>query len=147
MTFSMSCFARNLILSVRILWSLGLVASGPVLLPGMLFCVLLCSGAPGWADGGAVIRYESDIRPMFDKHCTSCHSGWFPDARLDLSSLEGVRKGGKSGPLVVAGKPDKGWLMYVLTRASGRQQMPPEGERLSAMQIQQIRDWILAGAR
>ena len=37
------------------------------------------------------------IQPILDNKCTTCHSGSIKKARLDLSSHEGLVKGGKSG--------------------------------------------------
>lgn len=96
-----------------------------------------------------VVTYAADVRPLLERHCNSCHSGWFPSASLDLSNLADILKGGKSGPLVVAGRPDKGWLMFSITRASGRQRMPPEGKGapLSDADKALIGRWIEQGLR
>ncbi len=114
----------------------------------MRFVALLILLAAGSAHSAEpVVSFKRDIQPIFERHCTDCHSGWFPDARLDLSNLEDIRKGGKSGPLLVPGNPNKGWLMHVLTKASGRLRMPPQGGPLSAEDIKQIRQWIAGGAK
>ena len=94
-----------------------------------------------------VPTYQQDVAPILERHCTSCHSGWFPSAGLRLNSLESIREGSRSGPLIVPGKADKGWLVYVLTQTEGRYRMPPEGPQVSERELQLIRDWIAAGAR
>jgi len=35
--------------------------------------------------GPRMIHYASDVQPILDKHCISCHSGEKPTARLDLT--------------------------------------------------------------
>jgi len=56
-------------------------------------------------------------------------------------------KGGESGPAIVPGHSDQSRLMtLVLAGKDANEKMPPEGSRLTAEQIQKIRDWIDAGA-
>jgi mono/diheme cytochrome c family protein len=94
------------------------------------------------------VTYSQDIRPLLEKHCVECHSGWFPDGGLRLDTIDAIFKGGNSGPVIVPGSPDKGWLMYSLTTAGQRRmQMPPNGERLSQQQVNLIKEWIKHGAK
>jgi len=46
---------------------------------------------------GGVIDFDKQIQPILDNKCTTCHSGSIKKGRLDLSSHEGMVKGGKSG--------------------------------------------------
>jgi uncharacterized membrane protein len=102
----------------------------------------------GLVQADAVTTYEHDVRPILERHCVDCHSGWFPDAGLDLSEREDILAGGRSGPLVVAGKPDKGWLMHSITRAEGRQQMPPsDAPPLSEQEKAVLVRWIEQGLK
>lgn len=39
----------------------------------------------GETRGQRALHYESDVQPVFDKHCVSCHSGAKPKAGLSLS--------------------------------------------------------------
>ena len=94
------------------------------------------------------VTYSQDIRPLLEKHCVECHSGWFPDGGLRLDTIDAILKGGKSGPAIVPGFPDKGWLTYSLsTAANRRMQMPPSGDRLSQSQVDLIKEWLKQGAR
>ncbi len=93
------------------------------------------------------VAFEKHIKPIFQKHCIECHSGWFPAAGLRLDSVDAILKGGNSGPAVVPGSPDKGWLMYSLSGKENQgMQMPPDGKKLSAEQIRIIAEWIARGA-
>jgi cytochrome c553 len=84
------------------------------------------------------------IRPLLQAKCVKCHGDKTRKADLDLSSAEGLRKGGESGPAVVAGKPDKS-LLYEKVHAG---EMPPKKEdRLTAAEVETIRRWIAAGAK
>ena len=111
----------------------------------IVMCCLPVSGLV-WAD--AVTTYQQDVRPILERHCVDCHSGWFPDAGLDLSERTAILAGARSGPLVVAGKPDKGWLMHSITRATGRQQMPPADKPpLSEQEKAVLVHWIEQGLK
>ena len=86
-------------------------------------------------------KFESDILPIFKAHCLGCHSGPKAQAGLDLRTLDGVLKGGKTGPAVVPGTSDKSLLVEkVITRS-----MPPIDPKLNDEQINQIRQWIDKG--
>ena len=110
--------------------------------------VMFCLPMSGLVLADAVTTYEQDVRPILERHCVDCHSGWFPDAGLDLSERAEILAGSRSGPLVVAGKPDKGWLMYSLTRAEGRQRMPPTDKPpLSEQEKAVLVRWIEQGLK
>jgi len=125
----------------------------PALLAVPATCCLLLSPTvfavgPEVSATEPVVTYQRDVLPMLERHCTSCHSGWFPSAWLDLTDLGDILDGGRSGPLVVPGRPDKGWLMFAVgDEASGRQRMPPEGARLSEQEKALLHDWIEQGLR
>ena len=112
-----------------------------------LFPILLLSSWGVSALAADPPNFADDVRPVLERHCIGCHSGWFPDAGVDLDDLDGIRKGGPSGPLIVPGKPDKGWLTYTITRGKGRQRMPPQGPGPNAEERDLLRRWIAAGAR
>jgi mono/diheme cytochrome c family protein len=108
--------------------------------------VLLALAAAGrCAAPGAELapRFEDDIRPLLQAKCTRCHGDKPRKAELDLGTAAGILKGGESGPVVVAGRPDKSPL-YLKVRDGA---MPPsKKDRLSAAEVEAIRGWIAAGA-
>lgn len=86
---------------------------------------------------------ERNVSPVLKKHCFACHGDGTPKGGLDLRTRESVRKGGKSGAAVVAGKPEKSLLLERVTDGS----MPPEGKpRLTDEEKKILRDWIHAEA-
>ncbi len=96
----------------------------------------------------ASITYSRDVQPILKRHCVACHRGWFPKAGLRLDSLAAIRKGGRSGPAIVPGSPEKGWLPRSLSLPNGaRGKMPPGEERLSPEEMRLIETWIRQGAR
>jgi mono/diheme cytochrome c family protein len=101
---------------------------------------LLAQPAPGSTDADF---FETKIRPLFVEKCYACHT----DARkggLQLDSREHFLKGGKSGPIAVAGDPDASLLVRAL-RYDGTPRMPPAG-KLDAGQIAAVEAWVKAGA-
>src|ERR1051326_3558939 len=73
-----------------------------------LICVLalLLGGvvAHGQARTGGGVSYYRDINPIFRTACIGCHSAEAMAGGLNLTSSVAAFKGGRGGPLVVAGK-------------------------------------------
>ena len=46
--------------------------------------------------------FESDLRPLFAKKCSKCHSAKVHKGGLDLSTMATLRRGGESGEDLVA---------------------------------------------
>jgi hypothetical protein len=91
--------------------------------------------------------FEQKVRPLFVKHCYSCHSARAKKLRGDLrlDTRAGVRDGGADGPILVPGKPDKSSLIErVKSRDPGRR-MPPKGG-LSATELADLAAWVKMGA-
>ncbi|MEX1231670.1 MAG: DUF1553 domain-containing protein [Planctomycetaceae bacterium] len=89
--------------------------------------------------------YGKTILPLFRDRCWKCHGDEIHKGELNLSTRDGVLKGGESGTVIVAGKPEESPL-YEAVRDH---YMPPEdeGERpLSDQQVKLVRRWIAGGA-
>ena len=100
------------------------------------------------AAGAAASAYEQIVAPIFQARCASCHGEEKKKARLALHTWELAEKGGDSGPLWVAGKPDESELIRRLRLpADEEEHMPPSDEpQLSADQIALLERWIERGA-
>lgn len=89
-------------------------------------------------------HFRTQVAPIVEKHCLSCHSGGEPKGGLSLESGDRFAAGGESGPAIVAGRPDDSLLF---TYISGDEpQMPQDAKPLSTEEIAVIRQWIAAGA-
>ena len=47
--------------------------------------------------------FQDEIRPLLQAKCWRCHGDKARKADLNLSTLAGIRKGGESGRVIVAG--------------------------------------------
>ena len=92
--------------------------------------------------------YTRHIHPVFDANCVSCHGESKTSGGLRLDSYDQLMRGGKDGPAIVSGNPDKSLLLYRVTLPSSHKQfMPAEGKPpLRAEEIGWIRAWIQQGA-
>jgi len=100
---------------------------------------LLLSAAAAQSD-----LFEAKVRPALTKNCYACH-GASAMGGLRLDSRAGLLKGGASGPVVVAGKPDESLLIKVVRYQDSRLRMPPAG-KLSDDEIAALTQWVRTGA-
>ena len=89
--------------------------------------------------------FESRIRPLLAEKCYACHTA-SKLGELRLDSREAMLKGGKSGAALVPGKAEASLLYRAVVRADEKLKMPMAGERLSAGQVADLRQWIDSGA-
>ena len=87
--------------------------------------------------------FENRIRPVLAQNCFACHTN-SQMGGLRLDSLEGILKGGKSGPAVVPGAPEKSMLITAI-RQTTEIKMPKNGH-LTDAQIEDLAKWVKDGA-
>lgn len=87
----------------------------------------------------ADVSWQSDIVPLMEEHCISCHSQATPLGGLDLSSYEATLAGGDSGPAVVPGEAHTSLLIT-------RQLSGDHPGQWSREQIDLVLHWIEVGA-
>ena len=90
--------------------------------------------------------YLQSVRPILDKHCTSCHQPAFKQSDLDLTTYAGLQAGGRRGPAFVPGSPEQSLVLQFITAAM-TPSMPMGQPPLAASDIARIRDWIGSGAK
>ena len=90
--------------------------------------------------------YLRDIRPILDKHCTSCHQPASKQSDLDLTTYAGLQAGGKRGPAFVAGSSEQSLVIQFIT-AAVKPSMPMGQPPLAAADVSAIREWISSGAK
>jgi mono/diheme cytochrome c family protein len=89
--------------------------------------------------------FESRIRPLLVKNCYECHSAQAKElqGKLRLDSREALRRGGESGPAVVAGDAPGSLLVRALRYED--HEMPPKG-KLPPSAIADVEHWVKMGA-
>jgi hypothetical protein len=88
--------------------------------------------------------FEARVRPVLAANCYDCHAdGQMGGLRLD--SREGLLKGGRSGPALLPGDPDKSLLIQAVRQTSETLKMP-KGGRLKPDEIEALSEWVRAGA-
>jgi hypothetical protein len=87
------------------------------------------------------------VGPMLQLRCSSCHNDDQRQGELVLTSYEGLMRGGETGSVVVAGRPQFSELLSRITLPSDHEAfMPSEGKTpLTEPQVQIIEWWIGAG--
>lgn len=89
----------------------------------------------------------ADVRPILQNKCLECHNSRYQFAQLNLENKIVAMKGGRSGPAIIAGQPQKSLLYRVLLLGHDNPvAMPPTPDRIAREQEQLIHDWILQGA-
>ena len=113
---------------------------------------LLGMSAPAWvaaraAAPGPASRSKtpvaSEALAVLGRRCGACH-GAAKSGGLDLRTRESMLRGGKRGPALAPGSPDKSLIALAL-QGRGAPRMPPSGP-LPAAEQQVLRRWIAAGA-
>src|SRR5207248_2783917 len=92
--------------------------------------------------------FETRIRPILVANCYECHSTEQHKAKggLVLDSRDGWQKGGKHGPAIVPGHPEKSLLLKAVNQVDPDFEMPPSGDKLSDSDIATLTDWVKMGA-
>ena len=94
------------------------------------------------------IVFDHVIKPIFVKKCISCHNPDKLKGNLILADAESILKGGKTGKLFVAGKPELSLLLQrIHLPLEVKKHMPPKGKiQLSEDEITLLYHWIKANA-
>ena len=90
----------------------------------------------------------AQLSGFLDKFCIECHGSERAKGRLRVDSAAGLRKGGKTGPSFLPGRPNDSLLIQRLRRPLDEDgHMPPKSRtQPTASEIQAIENWIAAHA-
>ncbi len=101
------------------------------------------------ANDGAALVTEREVLPIFQMRCVVCHGKRKQEGGLDLRSLATIRKGGKSGAVIVDGKPEESLLVK---RVAAGEMPPPKllfdnsVRPATDAELELLKKWIGAGA-
>ncbi len=93
-------------------------------------CVVQGAEAPG---------FTRDVRPILQRQCQGCHQPSSKSGNLDLTTFEGLMKGGSRGPALP--------LIVKYLKGEAQPRMPLGGAALPNDQIEAIAAWIAAGGK
>ena len=106
------------------------------------------TGMDGGMDG-AKVEFAKHVLPVLQDRCFECHSDAKkkPKGRLRLDSKSWIELGGKNGPVLVAGKPERSPIYRRCALPEDHDDvMPPDGESIEKKELVLIKQWIAAGA-
>ena len=115
------------------------------------YCLLLLAGCIflpySDVDGGEMVDYLRDVKPILGKRCYACHGPLKQEAGLRLDSASSILRGSESGTIVERGDVAASLILELLTGEEGTR-MPPEGEGspVPPREIEVIKTWIQQGA-
>src|SRR5579863_5669522 len=87
--------------------------------------------------------FENKVRPILAENCYDCHTT-AEMGGLRVDSRERLLQGGKSGPALMPGDPDKS-LFIQAVRQTGDLKMP-KGGKLQPAEVQALTEWVKMGA-
>ncbi|MEI6714843.1 MAG: DUF1553 domain-containing protein [Verrucomicrobiota bacterium] len=95
----------------------------------------------------APVDFVHEIRPLFEKHCVSCHGPEKQKGGLRLDIKKAAFTGGDDhAPNIVPGKPKDSPLLKFVGGQDPDLLMPPKGERLTTDELALLARWIEEGA-
>lgn len=119
-----------------------------LLLPAVL--IGLVSGIAAAAEDNpkpAAVDFNRDVRPILVERCFRCHGADKREGGLRLTNLRDALTAADSGAaVIVPGQSAKSVLIERVTSIDENVQMPPEGARLTEVQVNLLKTWIDRGA-
>lgn len=117
-----------------------------------IFTALAVVSLPSLAADKAAVSYNTDIRPIINDYCLSCHQPGgkgYEKSGFDLRTYQGMMKGTKYGAVIKPGDSFSSTLiMLVEGRADPSIKMPyGMNGGLSKDKIDLLKKWIDQGAR
>ncbi len=116
----------------------------------LLGAVIAVSGTPGSrfvrADEPKAVDFDRDVKPIFAKHCISCHGPDKQRGDFRLDRKVDALRGGETGKAFTSGKSADSQLVHRVV-ATDDTQMPPKGARLSTAEVATLKTWIDQGVK
>jgi uncharacterized membrane protein len=88
------------------------------------------------------------VQPILQAKCISCHKEGKIKGKLRMDHIEGLQKGGKSGPFVLAGDFEKSMLIQRINLPEDdKKHMPPKNKaQLTDEELLILSEWVASGA-
>lgn len=96
----------------------------------------------------ATVDYSTQIKPILNKHCISCHGGVKKNGGFSLLFEEEAFAIAESGhAAIIPGDPDGSELIRRLTESDPELRMPYQRTSLSEEEIDLLKTWVKQGAK
>lgn len=113
---------------------------------GPIVMLLVTISSPGFAQDATEL-FTKAVAPALSAKCVACHRADNHKGGFDLSTRDGLLRGGEGGAGLVSGKPDESPVFTRSVSAPGqRPEMPEKGDPLTAAETAALKAWIAAGA-
>ncbi|MEO5595123.1 MAG: DUF1553 domain-containing protein [Chitinophagaceae bacterium] len=94
------------------------------------------------------IDYNTQVKPIFNKNCITCHGGVRRKAGFSLLFRSEALANTESGkPAIIPGDPEHSEMIRRLTLKDPEERMPYRHEPLSSKDIDILRSWVKQGAQ
>jgi len=108
----------------------------------ILFLAVLFSGC-----GSQGVDFNSEIRPILNERCVTCHGGVKTQADLNLQFRNLALVGGESGnPAIVPGDASASEMIRKVSHSNPSDRMPKDDDPLTEEEITSLKKWINSGA-
>jgi mono/diheme cytochrome c family protein len=112
----------------------------------MAVCLFVVGRAGVATAAETVPSYVNEIKQFLVKYCIECHNPRKAKARYDVETYAALLQGGKKGPMVVPGQPERSRLIVTM-EGKGKPMPPRKSPQPGAEEIAKVRAWIKAGAK
>lgn len=110
--------------------------------------ILLLVGSIIWLWPEDRVVFSTDVKPILNKHCISCHGGVKKNGGFSVLFEEEALTATESGiPAIIPGKPNQSTLIKRLHETDPELRMPYQKPPLSEEEIAILRKWIKQGAK
>ncbi len=92
----------------------------------------------------APVSFARQVMPVLQRKCQGCHQPAKKQGKLDLTSFEAIKLGGKTGPAIEIAKPDHSTMVEQID--GDKPIMPPTGPAMSKEEVALVKRWIAQGA-
>ncbi len=94
------------------------------------------------------VIFTDMVQPILESKCLSCHKEGKIKGELRLDHLDGIKKGGESGPFIIPGDTKESLLTQrIHLPKEEKEHMPPKNkEQLTDEELEILTAWVLNGA-
>lgn len=95
----------------------------------------------------AKVDYNTEVKPLLNKHCLACHGGVKKQGGFSLLTREAALSPTESGkPAIVPGRPGESEMIRRLRCSDPEERMPYQKAPLASQEIALLKRWIREGA-